>query len=249
MSDQAHRPNRPKLSIVADLCSIVSAVVLVFGFMGLSAFMARQARANARPAATQAGGRQGPVVETISNGGNLPTPEIRDTRARLALVEFTDFECPYCGRFARDVFPSIRKAFIDNGDVALVLRQFPMIQIHPFARDAAEAVECARDQGRLDSMYESLFTQPKRLGADELKAHAAQAGLDAGTFRDCMARGHAAILDEHQRVAARFGVRASPTFLIGTVGSGVVTPIRRIVGAQPAEVFETVLSELLKDRR
>src|SRR5665647_213785 len=92
--------------------------------------------------------------------------------APLTMVEFTDYQCPFCGRFEATTFPEIKKNYIDTGKLRLIMRDMPLEGLHPFAMKAAQAVHCAGDQGKFWEMKDLLFKNQNKLDADSLNGYA-----------------------------------------------------------------------------
>jgi protein-disulfide isomerase len=131
--------------------------------------------------------------------------------APVTLVEYGDFECPYCGQAE----PVVRSLLADFGDVRYVWRHLPLTDVHPHAQLAAEAVEAAASQGAFWPMRDLLFTKQDALTAQDLVRYAEQLGLDAERFReDLRAHAHAARVAEDVDSADLSGVSATPTFFI-----------------------------------
>ena len=142
--------------------------------------------------------------------------------APVTIVEFSDFECPYC----KQVNPSLEKAVAEYGDkVRLVFRQFPLTNIHPKAVKAAEASLCAEDQGKFWEVHDAMFEDQKNLDVDNLKTIAANLELDVEAFNECLDSGRyndqvAADL----RAGASIGVSGTPAmFVNGRPMSGAVS--------------------------
>ncbi len=169
-------------------------------------------------------------VEVAADG---PTKGPED--APVTIVEFSDFECPYCGR----VNPSIDKIRDTYGDrVKVVFRQFPL-DIHPNARKAGEAALCADDQGEFWAMHDAMFGDQKNLAADGLKSLAGGiAGLDAKAFNECLDSGRfAETVEKDLKDGAHAGVSSTPAFFING---------RYLSGAQPYEVFAEIIDDELE---
>ena len=149
--------------------------------------------------------------------------------ARVTLVEFADFQCPFCGRLAASLKRLQQR---QPGEVRLAFRHFPL-DVHRHAAKAAEAAECAREQGRFWEMHDRLFEVQSRLEARELKAQARALGLDVAAFDRCLDGGlMAPRWREDRRVAESFGLSATPMLFVNG---------RLLVGARPdAEIFRIV---------
>src|SRR5207247_11262883 len=111
----------------------------------------------------------------------------------LTMVEFTDYQCPCCGRYARDTYAQIDKEYVATGKIKYVLLDLPLESIHPFAFKAAEAAYCAGEQGKYWEMHDRLFADQKAIASKDRPEHAQALRLDSGKFEECLASGkHAA---------------------------------------------------------
>ena len=166
--------------------------------------------------------------------------------APLTMVEFTDYQCPFCGRFEATTFPEIKKNYIDTGKMRLIVRDLPLEGLHPFALKAAQAVHCAGDQGKFWEMKDLLFKNQNKLDADSLTGYATRdLALNADTFRKCMADGkHLKEIGAEARYAQSLGITGTPTFIVGKT-SGDSVEGRLIVGALPYESFAAVINDAL----
>ena len=168
--------------------------------------------------------------------------------APLTLVEFTDFQCPFCARHARDTLPQIERDYVRTGRLRYVVRDFPIRSLHPDAHRAHEAVRCAGDQNRYWEMRARIFADPKAIDGQALAAHARELGLDLAAFRACLDSGrHATQVQEDLAAGGRAGVSGTPTFFLARTApdDGEVRVIRSIVGAQPYANFRQALDSLL----
>ncbi len=153
--------------------------------------------------------------------------------APIQLVEFSDFECPYCKQL-EPVLTRIRDKYGDR--LRLVWKDFPL-PIHSQARGAAEAARCAGDQGHFWEYHDLLFANQQSLAPDDLKRHAATMKLDLGQFAACFERGqHRAEVTADLEEGTRQGIEATPTVFING---------RAVIGAQPFDVYETLIQEEL----
>jgi protein-disulfide isomerase len=162
-------------------------------------------------------------------------PSRGPTEAKVTIVEFSDFECPYCSRAEESVTQVMDRY---AGKVRLVYRHFPL-SFHPHAQKAAEAAACADAQGKFWEMHKQLFANQQKLAPDELKGHAAAVGLDAAKFATCLdTSATKALVDADQKVGSEAGVTGTPAFFI----NGKV-----LSGAQPFEEFQKAIdAELAK---
>jgi protein-disulfide isomerase len=153
--------------------------------------------------------------------------------APVTIVEYSDFQCPYCGR----VNPALKRVAERYRDsVRFVFRDFPL-PIHPQAPKAAEAAGCAGEQGRFWEMHDRLFANQGKLQLADLKQHAAELGLDAPKFDECLDTGRReAEVKRSTEEAQRYGVSSTPSFFING---------RLIAGAQPYENFVRLIDDEL----
>ena len=168
--------------------------------------------------------------------------------APVVIVEFSDFECPFCARYVRDTLPSLEKEYIATGKVRYVFRHYPIQAIHPHAMAASQAADCAAAQGKFWEMHTQIFGNQRALQPEALTASAQALGLNAEKFQQCIAaqaRGASRVkadLDEGTRAV----ISGTPTFFVGTMTSdGKVKVARRLVGAQPLSAFKSVIDGLL----
>jgi protein-disulfide isomerase len=169
--------------------------------------------------------------------------------ARLVLVEFSDFQCPFCGRHAKQTMPQIEREYVSTGKLLYVMRNLPLESIHPDAFRAASAAECAGDQGKYWQMHEKLFANQQALGANDLARYAQETGVEAGAFKKCLdADAHGAKIRKDLADAQAAGITGTPTFFLGFAeGGGKVKVVRRIQGAQPYPVFKAAIDGLLAE--
>lgn len=162
-------------------------------------------------------------------------PSRGNAQAKVTIVEFSDFECPFCSKAEESVTQVMDK----YGDkVRLVFRHFPL-SFHPHAPKAAEAAACAEDQGKFWEMHKILFANQQHLEVAELKEYATQAGLDASKFGECLDTSkNKAKVDTDQKAGAEAGVTGTPAFFING---------KLVSGAQPFSEFQKVIdAELAK---
>jgi protein-disulfide isomerase len=183
----------------------------------------------------------GPVGASVADAPFLGRPD-----APVTLIEFSDYQCPFCQRFFATTLPILKRDYIDTGKLRYVFRDFPLDQIHPLARNAAVAAHCAGEQGKYWEMHDVLFQNRTALALPQLAEHASTVGLDPSAFEACLVSGrHAARIERALADGAAAGVRGTPGFVVGkTTNSDLVegTPIR---GAQALEVFRRLIDELL----
>jgi len=169
-----------------------------------------------------------------------------DATAKVVLIEFSDFECPYCGRYVRESYPQIDRDYVATGKIRYVFRHFPLASIHPRAVKAAEAGECARLQEKFWPLHDRLFANQKSLERPALVEHARAAGLDVKSFETCLdGQASAAILAD-LKAGSRAGISGTPTFFLGLAqNDGSVHVVEKLTGAKPYAAFQSVLDRLL----
>jgi protein-disulfide isomerase len=161
-------------------------------------------------------------------------PSIGNAKAPVTIIEFSDFQCPFCLRVA----PTMKKIRATYGDkVRVVWKDFPLTQIHPQAFKAGEAGHCAAEQGKFWEYHDQLFGNQQALMPDDLKKYATTIGLDAERFGSCLDMSkHAEVVRNGVAQGTRLGVNSTPTVFVNG---------RRVSGAQPYEVFAAVIDEEL----
>ncbi len=162
-------------------------------------------------------------------------PAFGPADAPITIIEFSDYECPYCRRWHDEVFGRLIETYPEQ--VRLVYRDFPISSIHANAFSAAVAANCANEQGAFWEFHDRLFSMELGLGMEAYRSYASQLGLDTQSFIKCLESGR--YRDEVQAdydFAAELGVRSTPTFFINGIA---------IVGAQPFEVFQQVIDKEL----
>jgi protein-disulfide isomerase len=194
--------------------------------------------------AAEPAGRPAPEVpsEPVSLQG--ATLRGRET-AKVAMIEFSDFQCPYCARFAQDTLPGIISKYVDTGILLFAFRHLPLEQIHPLALGAAEAAECAARQGRFSDMHDQLFSGRGRLDPNGLAVLAGQIGLEPAAFSDCLNGNATQRVKDDIRDARALGITGTPTFLVGLVQEdGRLKVTDRLSGARSLEEFEAIFDKL-----
>lgn len=177
-------------------------------------------------------------------------PAIGDSKAKVTIVEFSDFQCPYCRSFFVETYGQLKKDYIDTGKVRLVFRDYPL-PFHATAKPAALASLCANDQGKFWQYHDKVFNEQQKrepntsvvsktidFTANDLKVWAAQIGLDTAKFNKCLdSAQHEADVQADIAAATEVGVDGTPSFFING---------QLLVGAQPYSVFKQAIEQALK---
>ncbi|PIN76746.1 hypothetical protein COV17_01170 [Candidatus Woesearchaeota archaeon CG10_big_fil_rev_8_21_14_0_10_36_11] len=160
-----------------------------------------------------------------------------NTGAPVTIIEFSDYECPFCGKYVAETYPQIVEKYINTGKVKYVFRDFPLNTLHPMAQKAAEAAECAGEQGKYWEMHNQLFANQNMLDVTNLKRYALNLDLNTNQFNTCLDSGSmAAEVQKDLADGTRAGVSGTPAFFI----NGVM-----VSGAQPFSVFEQAIDTAL----
>ena len=176
--------------------------------------------------------------------GTNPTMGSKD--AKIAFIEFSDYQCPYCTRFHEKTFDRLKSKYIDSGKVLYAYRDLPSPS-RPQAVKAAIAARCAGAQDKYFDMQKVLFKNATQLRDDSYAKLAKKLGLDLDKFESCMIDNNQLENVEQDLVDGRaLGVRGTPTFFIGTIEGNKVISASRIVGALPYNFFKQSLDKALK---
>jgi protein-disulfide isomerase len=163
-------------------------------------------------------------------------PVLGSDTAPITLIEFSDFECPYCTKWHNEVFEPLMESYGDQ--IRFVYRDFPLNQIHSEAQPAAEAANCANEQGKYWAYHDLLFKGgTQALNSENYIRYAEELDLDIDDFKECIESNRYVeeIMADHDE-ATKLGVRSTPTFFINGMA---------VVGAQPFEVFKRIIDKEL----
>jgi protein-disulfide isomerase len=178
----------------------------------------------------------------VSIGGE---PALGEASAPVTVVEFTDYQCPFCLRFIQETFTKLKQEYIDTGKVRWVVRDLPL-GFHSHARKAAQAAHCAGDQGKFWEMRNVLFANAKQLEREKLAKYAQVVGLDQDAFIACLASDkYLDGIDQDIQDASALRITGTPTFIVGKA-TGDVVDGQRIVGAREYGVFSGEIQRLLQ---
>ena len=198
-------------------------------------------------------------MATTQQAPNPPAQPIRisldddpirgDPEAPITILEFSDFQCPFCARFHIQTLPQLMEEYIDDGKVNLVYRDFPIQSIHPNALPAHVAAECANEQGRYWEYHDILFEQQNdwnRLDSNslisKLSEYATDLGLEQQQFDSCLGSGkYIQEIQNDLKDGRDYNVTGTPGFFIGNEQIGFV----KLNGAQPFESFKRIIDSQL----
>jgi protein-disulfide isomerase len=155
-----------------------------------------------------------------------------DENAPVTIIEYSDFQCPYCGRLYRNALKDIKENYVDTGKVKFVFRHFPL-SFHEFAQKAAEAAECAGEQGKFWEYHDKLFENQNALKIDDLKKYASELGLDTTQFNDCLDSGkYKERVKSDSSLGQSQGVSGTPASFVNGI---------KVSGAQPFSAFQQII--------
>ena len=172
-----------------------------------------------------------------------------DRKARLVLVEFSDYQCPYCARFVRETLPQIETDYIKTGKLKYVFRDFPITSAHKDAFKAALAAGCALDQGKYWEMHDRLFENQAAFTVYNLTQSAEAIGLNKETFQQCLNNNeYATEIQSDFADGTKAGVNQTPFFFLGLTepNSPKVKVLTVIAGAKPYAVFKAAIDSALQ---
>ena len=180
-----------------------------------------------------------PSVNAVDMKGLIDDDAVKGSKdAKVTIVEWSDFECPFCERFYSQTLGKIMEEYVDTGKVKFVYRDFPL-SFHKNAQKAAEAAECAGEQGKFWEMHDMLFERGVSGGVNSFKQYAKELGLNANEFGQCLDSGKMANeVVKDTRDGEALGIQGTPGFIING---------QLVSGALPFENFKQVIdAELAK---
>ena len=166
----------------------------------------------------------------------------------MTLIEFSDYQCPFCAQHFRETLPRIERVYINTGKVRYIFRDFPIVSRHREAFKAAEAARCADEQRKYWKMHDRLFTSPSALGFQDLSLHARAIGLDLEKFARCLIPGkYASKIQKDISEGLNAGVKGAPTFFLGLTdpNDSKIKALQVIRGAEPYNTFKEAIDKLL----
>lgn len=244
-------------SIIIGSCIIALSILLSGGVLevkGLTAKKAGSATASSAPLASSAPAAAaapdtGPVKVSVDDDAVLG-----DKNAPITMIEFSDYECPFCKRYFDQTYPELKKNYIDTGKMKVVFRDLPLSFHDPMATKEAVAANCAKELGgdaAYYKMHDAMFAQTTSngngLSIEKLYTIAGEVGLNAGSFKTCLdSDKYKEEVTKDLADAGTVGADGTPTFFIGKSDDSGTIEGSRLVGAQPYTAFSTIIDGLLK---
>ncbi len=186
-------------------------------------------------------------IDTVLEVGDAPSKGRKD--AKLTLVEFSDYQCPFCRRHVETTLPQLEKDYIATGKLRYAFVDFPLESIHAQAVKAAEAAHCAGEQGKYWEMHDRLFANQKALALEKLAEHAKAIGIKAEPFKECLESGkYAGKIKRGLAEGQKLGITGTPTLLLGVSDGPRVKLVRMLVGALPFALYKEEIDKLLAER-
>jgi protein-disulfide isomerase len=186
------------------------------------------------------------VMEGLLDGaaGILGSPN-----ATIVMIEYSDFQCPYCRSWYMNTRGQLQSEYIDKGDVLFVYKDFPLSSMHPMAQTYAEAARCAGDQGNFWEYHDKIFDEQNKFGTgtvshltvEDVKRWAQELELNTEEFNSCLSNGtHAQEVQANIDEARKLGIKGTPSFVIGKInGTGQL-----VAGAYPYSTFKSIIDSL-----
>jgi protein-disulfide isomerase len=186
---------------------------------------------------------EGPTKAKIADLSGVPM--LGSNTAPLTIVEYTDYQCPFCQRFHTTAFNDLKKAYIDTGKVRFFSKDMPL-DFHSNAMRAAMAARCAGEQGKFWELRDTMGANPNSLDIEHIVGFAADLKLNTAALRACIDSGkYKEPVQNDVLEAMRIGANGTPTFIVGkSVANGVDGEL--LVGAMPFQMFDLKLKELAK---
>jgi protein-disulfide isomerase len=173
-------------------------------------------------------------------------PVIGQTNAHVGILEFSEFQCPFCGAFARTTLKTLEHQYVDSGRVAIGFRHFPLA-IHQFALGSALGAACADRQSAFVKYHDGLFAMQDQIDENAPASLARHLGFDMSAFGECVSKQAGGAVAGDIRLGQSLGVVSTPTFFIGRVADGRLTVTDVIVGAKPLAEFVASIDRLLRN--
>jgi len=240
LAQQSKTSVRTRLRNAVELSSSVAVIVLTVTMVYVLLFRDQTAPAGSRATSS----KPAPVPTRPVSVQDAWTKGDKD--ASVVMIEYADFQCPYCARFATTTLTEFDKAYVDTGKVLMAFRHFPLSQIHRAALLSAEAVECAGRQGHFWEMHDAVFSDQAHLNDASFRADASRLGLNEPRFVTCVAGEASSKIQADAAGARALLITSTPTFLIGSKrADGRVDVTNRFSGAVALTSISAIVDPLL----
>ncbi|MDP3724633.1 MAG: thioredoxin domain-containing protein [bacterium] len=253
---------KPTPFLSTPLAIVVAGVLIAGAIVLTDAFDIQLKREGSLRPSPQVAGTQtapppagGPTTPQIVSVSVDDDPVLGNPNAPVTVIEFSDYECPYCKRSFQDMLPQLKKDYIDSGKVKLVYRDLPLPFHDPMATQEALAANCSRDQGGDAAYYryhDEIFTRTTSNGnglkKEDLTKIAQDLKLNSSTFQQCLtSEKFKSEIEKDLADAAAAGASGTPTFFVGKSSPNGIIQGTMIVGAQPYVAFKPVIDRLLAE--
>jgi protein-disulfide isomerase len=196
------------------------------------------------------GGNQAPAAAIPTAPLMLEGLPIKgDKHAVVGIVMFSDFQCPFCRRFAQDTLPMLDNEYISTQRVFVAFHNFPLTAIHPLAKRAAEVASCAKKDDKFWAFHDRLFSVQGQLTEALILNAASESGLKGAEFVDCVRENKHPSLDAEIATGLTLTISGTPTFFLGYRAPDGLHALQRFDGTVPADTFRTALDALLKQSK
>jgi len=238
MEEHSEKRNEITISKVT-LWKIISAVLFLLLIAsiytsGFGLFAKTPTPTNNQPQQPAPENEQLPVID-MSKIDLTGQPTLGEDDAKITIIEFSDFQCPYCSKAANGPVKQVITEYVDTGKAKLVFMNYPL-GFHQYAQVAAEASECANEQGKFWILHDKIFENQASLSKENLVAWAKELKLDMNMFNGCLNDNkYVQEVQNDMAVAQAVGVQGTPSFLING---------NLIVGAQPFEAFKQIIDAI-----
>ena len=174
------------------------------------------------------------------------TYPLGNEKAKVAIVEFTDYQCPFCLKHNNKTLPLIKKQYIDSGKIKYIVKDYPL-GFHNLALSAALSTRCAGKQGKYWDMHDLIFANQRALKENVFTTFAAQLSLDMTLFAECLKdTAMKGLIENDMTEAEAIGVQGTPAFFLGKVKDNRLVKVKALYGAQSFKSFSRVLDSLIK---
>ena len=173
-------------------------------------------------------------------------PALGSRSARVGLVLFSDFQCPFCRRFATEIIPELRREYIEPGHVLLAFRHFPLSSLHKDAERLAASAACAQQHGKFWEMHDAIFLKPKEVTHENVLEYAEGIGIEPGTLDSCVQTTGLAQVRAEVELATNLQFKSTPILAVGTLNANNEVMVRQLFkGIRPVDIYRKVINEML----